>query len=332
MCNRTSKVVLKFLFGFLVCQFIGPNILPAQVNSRIILESSGSPLINRSISKALTAVLQEVNKIAAGSGNLERIEEYCTAEGFKALTKLVDGTGFFSTIPEYHAPILETLTDKFEVRGIKVKVNMGDTEGDDIEELVFVLNSHLFIDDIHFAIEEHHYNRLMGEGRQLKDLLMRQKILDFLEEFRTAHNRKDIEYLEKAYSDQALIIVGKILKKQKGGGDFLQSSTLDKDQVKFIRLSKREYLDRLRQVFKLNSFVSVTFEGLDVRIHSKYPDIYGIQVKQRWRSSNYSDEGHLFVMMDFQELDNPIIHVRAWQPQPFSNGTVVGLGDFKIIN
>ena len=44
------------------------------------------------------------------------------------------------------------------------------------------------------------------------------------------------------------------------------------------------------------------------------------------------NEGYLFVMMDFQELENPIIHVRAWQPKPFSNGTVVGLGDFKIIN
>ncbi len=332
MFNRYNKIVLKFLFGFLVSQLIVSNILTAQVNSRIILESSGSPLINRSMSKALTAVLQEVNKIAAGSGNLESIEEYCTPDGFKALTKLVESTSFFSTIPEYHAPILETLTDKFEVRGIKVKVNMGDTQGDDIQELVFVLNFRLFIEDIHFAIEEHHYNRLMGEGRQLNDLLMRQKILDFLEEFRTAHNRKDIEYLEKAYSDQALIIVGKILKEQEGGGDFLQSSTLDEDKVKFIRLSKREYLDRLRQVFQLNSFVSVTFEGLDIKTHSKYPEIYGIQLKQRWRSSSYSDEGYLFVMMDFQEPENPIIHVRAWQPQPFSNGTVVGLGDFKIIN
>lgn len=332
MCKQYKKVVLKFLFGFLLYQFIGSNILPAQVNSRIILESSGSPLINRSMSNALTAVLQEVNKIAAGSGNLENIEEYCTPEGFKALTELVERTSFFSTIPEYRALILETLTDKFEVRGIKVKVSMGETEGDDIQELVFVLNFRLFIEDIHFAIEEHHYSRLMDEGRQLNDLLMRQKILDFLEEFRTAHNRKDIGYLEKAYSDQALIIVGKILKEQKGSGDFLQSSTLDEDKVKFIRLSKREYLDRLRQVFQLNSFVSVTFEGLDVRTHGKYPDIYGIQLKQRWRSSSYSDEGYLFVMMDFQKPENPIIHVRAWQPQPFSNGTVVGLGDFKIIN
>ena len=332
MFNGTNKVVLKFLFGFLLSQFIVANILPAQVMTRIILESSGSPLINRSMSNALTAVLQEVNKVAAGSGKLERIEEYFTTDGFKALTTLVKSTGFFSTIPEYRALILETMTDKFEVRGIKVKVSMGETQGDDIQEVVFVLNFRLFIEDIHFAMEEHHYTRLMNEGKRLNDMPMRQQIFDFLEEFRTAHNRKDIEYLEKTYSDQALIIVGKILKKKEGGGDFLQSSTLDDAKVKFIRLSKREYLDRLRQVFELNSFVSVTFEGLDIRTHSKYPEIYGIQVKQRWRSSSYSDEGYLFVMMDFQELDNPIIHVRAWQPQPFSNGTVVGLGDFKIIN
>jgi len=226
MFNQTNKVVSKLLFGFLLYQFIGSNILPAQMNSHIILESSGSPLINRSMSNALSAVIQEVNKIAAGSGNLESIEEYCTPEGFKALTELVDRTSFFSTIPEYRALILETLTDKFEVRGIKVKVNMGETQGDDIQELVFVLNFRLFIEDIHFAMEEHHYTRLLHEGKRLNDMPMRQQIFDFLEEFRTAHNRKDIEYLEKAYSDQALIIVGKILKEQEGGGDFLQRCCL----------------------------------------------------------------------------------------------------------
>jgi|GEM_PF-3522933 hypothetical protein len=44
---------------------------------------------------------------------------------------------------------------------------------------------------------------------------MRLKILDFLEQFRMAYNTKNNEFLEKVYSDDALILVGTVLKKKK---------------------------------------------------------------------------------------------------------------------
>ncbi len=325
---RIDKVVL--LFFFLFFSLHAP--LSAQIKTEVVILSSGSDIINKEIGSVLSAVLQEANKVATGSGNIENVRQYFTADGFKAFEDLIAKTGFFSTIAEYRVRILETTTGKFEVRGIKVRVNMGDTAGDDIQELVLMLNFRFFIDDVHFAMEQHHYQRLIDEGQELKDLFKRQQILDFLEEFRTAHNRKDIAYLEKAYSDDALIIVGKVLKEQEGFGDYLASSTLGENKIKFIRLSKKEYIERLREVFKLNAFVRVTFEQVEISLHSKYPDIYGIQVKQKWNSSTYSDEGYLFVMMDFQNPEKPIIHVRAWQPEKFSDGSIVSLGDFKIID
>jgi hypothetical protein len=36
-------------------------------------------------------------------------------------------------------------------------------------------------------------------------------------------------------------------------------------------------------------------------------------------------------MMDFKNPEAPLIHVRAWQPQPFKDGSVIGLGDFEIV-
>ena len=326
---QMNKIVFEFLiFVALITYFP----LSAQIKTEVVILSSGSDIINKEIGSALSAVLQEANNVATSAGALENVREYFTADGFKTFEDLIAKTGFFSTIPEYHVRILETTTGKFEVRGIKVRVNMGDTTGDDIQELVVVLNFRFFIEDLHFAMEEHHYQRLIDEGQELQDLYKRQQILDFLEEFRTAHNRKDIDYLEQAYSDEALIIVGKVLKAQEGFGDYLESSTLGENKIKFIRLSKQEYIERLREVFQLNAFVRVTFEQVEIKQHSKYPDIYGIQVKQRWNSSTYSDEGHLFVMMDFQNPEKPIIHVRAWQPEQFSDGSIVQLGDFKIID
>ena len=48
------------------------------------------------------------------------------------------------------------------------------------------------------------------------------KILDFLERFRMAYNSKDINFLEKVYSDDALIIVGTVLKEKQGSEDMLK--------------------------------------------------------------------------------------------------------------
>ncbi|MFQ5674477.1 MAG: hypothetical protein ACE5G1_01155 [bacterium] len=303
----------------------------AQTKSQVTITSGANQISRTEVGKALSAVLYEANKIAEGTGDLTAIKDYFSPSGFAVFAELVNKTGLFTTIVEYRTHLLQTASGQYEVRGIKVRVQMGETTGDDIQELVFVLNFRLFITNVQFAMETHHYTRLIEEGRRLEDMIYRQQILDFLENFRTAHNRKDIAYLESAYSDDALIIVGRVLEKQEGSSDFLESSTLSEHKIEFIKLSKRQYIDRLREVFKLNSFVRVIFDGVEIVRHSKFKEIYGIKLRQRWHSSTYSDEGYLFVMIDFNDPTKPLIHVRAWQPEPFEDGSVVGLGDFEII-
>ena len=109
MNNRRIIINLLAVMVLIFIHLLRPAIGPAQVKSRIIVQSSGSPIINKEIGNALSAVLQEVNKVAAGAGDLSRIEEYCTKDGFNALNELVETTGFFSTIPEYRTQILENL-------------------------------------------------------------------------------------------------------------------------------------------------------------------------------------------------------------------------------
>jgi len=297
---------------------------------KVIITAGGSSVSRAEIGKALTAILQTTNRVARGEGSLDEVEEYFTETGFSSFVELVETTGMYTTVAEYRTHLLETAQNDYEIRGIKVRVKMGSTQGDPLQELVFVCNARLFVENVHFALEEHHYKRLIEEGAALDDLIYREQILDFLEDFRTAHNTKNLDYLEKAYSDSALIIVGRVLQEQEHP-DLLESSKLGEEKIQFIKLKKQEYLDRLRQVFKLNSFVKVIFDKIEIVRHSKYDDIYGIKLKQRWNSSTYSDEGFLFVMMDFKDPERPLIHVRSWQPEKFADGTVVGLGDFEII-
>lgn len=286
MRMQCAKINLFIITGLLAADFLSPTLVHTHVKTRVILVSGGNQVTLKNLSAALTAIIQEANKLQEGKGNVDSLRQYCTDAGFKALKELIDKTGFFSTIPEYRMRLLETATDHYEVRGLKVRVNLGETAGDPIQELVFSITPRLYVDNVQFAIELNHYNRILEKGLPVEDLAKRQQILNFLEEFRTAHGRKDIAYLERAYSDDALIIVGRVLQKKEGEDDFMNRSTLGDSIIQFIKLSKREYIDRLRKVFASNSFVRVTFDNAAVTRHSKYPDIYGIQVKQRWSSSS----------------------------------------------
>jgi len=99
-----------------------------------------------------------------------------------------------------------------------------------------------------------------------------------------------------------------------------------------IRLNKQEYIDRLTRVFKVNQFIKVGFDEIEIYQHPLYDRIYGVTLLQRWTSSTYSDVGYLFLMIDFKDESHPMIHVRTWQPQKYTaEDEVIGLGDFEIV-
>lgn len=45
-------------------------------------------------------------------------------------------------------------------------------------------------------------------------------------------------------------------------------------------------------------------------------------------SSTYGDKGYLFLMVDINDPENPIIKVRTWQPERDPNFGLYGPGDF----
>ena len=47
-----------------------------------------------------------------------------------------------------------------------------------------------------FYILENKYKEIMAEHETVQDLFRRQVIVDFVENYRTSYNRKDLEYIE----------------------------------------------------------------------------------------------------------------------------------------
>jgi len=306
------------------------SIAPAAIalTSKVILSGGHDSQFSTQTSSNLTEIINSL-----GSQNWKTMQEHCSEQGFKSLQELVMNTNLRNVNPLYETKLINLPSGEFEVRDIKVMVDMKATSGNPFQYLVFTLNQNGLVDDVRFALENRHYQEIIKQGEKLKDFAFRQQILHFIEIFRTAYNRKDIEYLKKMYSDDALIIVGRVVEVKPDMPDMLASSSLSQDRIQFIRLSKTEYIHRLEnKVFKQNDFIKVNFSEVELRRHPSRQYIYGVTLKQDWHTSTYSDEGYLFLMIDFSDQDKPLIHVRSWQPEKFPDGSLINLGDFEVID
>ena len=223
----------------------------------------------------------------------------------------------------------------YQVRGIPVDVVEADK--DEVrQELTIDFRSDGKISSVSIAIEMNRYDMIMSQKTDELDYARRQMIVDFVENFRTAYNRKDLKMLNSVFSDKALIITGRVVK-EKPNSDITRM-TLNNNRVVYIKQTKQEYIAKLQRIFKYAKYINVKFEDIEVTQHPKYDDIYGVNLKQYWHTSNYKDEGYLFLMIDFRDPDNPLIQVRTWQPDKDEKGAVLTrkedvfhLGSFRIV-
>jgi hypothetical protein len=149
-----------------------------------------------------------------------------------------------------------------------------------------------------------------------------------MENYQTAYCLKRLDYIEKIFAENALIIVGSVIKEAEPiEGMYKKIGT---DRIKYIELNKEEYVDRLKKVFNSNEFVNINFEENIVKKVNGDEKIYGIQIKQDYYSATYADKGYLFLMIDLNDSINPKIYVRTWQPEKNPDGSVYGLNDFEI--
>ncbi len=159
------------------------------------------------------------------------------------------------------------------------------------------------------------------------DANRRHTILNYCEHFRTAYTTKDIDFLRQVFSDKALIIVGNVVKPL-ANDNKCQAET----RVTYAIHSKQDYISRLSKVFAANQKIDVKFSGFHIMRHPTMDGIYGVTLRQQYKSDRYSDDGYLFLLWDFRDKSMPLIHVRTWQPISSINGNneVISLQDFNL--
>lgn len=186
--------------------------------------------------------------------------------------------------------------------------------------------------DIKSMSENHPFSieakKILSGKLDVSDSESRRQILNYCEHFRTAYTTKDLDFLRQVFSDNALIIVGHCVKY----ADRNSSVVSDSERVKYSIRSKQAYLKRLTEIFKSNKTIDVSFSDFKILRHPTMVGIYGVSLRQKYKSERYSDDGYLFLLWDFRNSSMPLIHVRTWQPNEFvSQGEdLIGIGDFNL--
>ena len=199
----------------------------------------------------------------------------------------------------------------YQVRNIPLFLSQPDGSKDEYQEGVIGFDSQAKITDFHLAISTNLYTKVLVAGKEVADFRYRQMILDYVEQFRTAYNTKDLIFLNQIFSDDALIITGKVIRSVPSEMNHFVAS----EKVVYNKQSKKEYLSRLKTIFTANNRINVIFDEINVVKHPAKEGFYGVTLKQGYTSDNYHDEGYLFLLWDFTNEDVPKIHVRTWQPE-----------------
>jgi hypothetical protein len=252
-------------------------------------------------------------------------EELFTAEGLDVFRNLIL---YGNASSYYRDTVFQTFSveDFTYLRGIPLKFRFPNSKKNIFENICLELTHEGKINNITFALEEPAVRDILSQERWPAE--SKWQIIRFLENYKTAYALKRFDYIGNIFSDRALIIVGRKVEESVEPEDNLYA--LHGDRYEFFQLSKEQYLYRLRKVFDNNEFINIRFEDNIVRKRDNETSVYGINIKQNYSSSTYADQGYLFLMVDLKDSNRPVIYVRAWQPEKFSDGRVIDLSDFSF--
>lgn len=294
--------------------------------------------LKKQMEQAVSAVMTEINRSQEQNiSHLVFSATYMDAGAQAELNQLWKNDRMRCVEEEIVERILTTYTG-FQVRGIPLIVKSAEG-GEELgyQEAVINFDKNGIITSFYYTINPELYSKLRMTQSQdrryevtdIKDCMM---ILDYVEHFRTSYNQKDLKFLRQVFSDDALIITGKVVKVRKS--EVVPTG----NKVIYTTQTKQQYLDNLAKAFKANSYIKVAFDDVAIVEHPTIHGIYGVTVHQKWNTARYSDEGYVFMVWDFRHPDAPQIHVRTWQPeyvdkthgQRLNPNDVFTLGDFDL--
>ena len=275
-------------------------------------------------------LLSEINAAQRERRNLNFATMGLATDVQRSMSMLWETTPFMCTDDEIVEKCITTPTG-YQIRNIPLLMKPLDPNAfneDEYQEAVISFDKQGNVESFYLSISTNLYVNIIKSNLGLTDLRRRQMILDYVEQFRTAYNKKDLNFIRQIFSDDALIITGKVITQFHTEGYASQ-------KIQYNKQSKQQYITNLNRIFKNARYFKVSFDQIEVMRHPTKTDFYGVTLHQGWTNKSYHDEGYLFLLWDFRDENAPLIHVRTWQPdyigtKPLPKDEIFNLSDFDL--
>lgn len=261
-------------------------------------------------------IAEKVKAVLPAPDSKRTVRDLFTDEGWNQFQRLLSfGKISIVKTPSY---VVEQSNHYIRVSSIPVMVKEGKNSRNERIVLRFDPESKL-ISSLGYTLTEDAENDIFRDNQW--KLNARYSLLKFMEDYQTAFALRDEKYLRSIFSDDAIIITGKIQEKTKMQSGYKDIPVMNQslsDGIEYRQFNKEEYLKHLSTLFNnpMNKYLYLIFENAyitQVKTPSYMSDAYWIELKQHYRSSIYSDVGYLSLQIGMKS-DGSQIYVRTWTP------------------
>ena len=317
------KKLLCFLFGL----FVMLSGYAQKVNFELS-DGIEEGILKTKMEQQMSSLLSAINEANAVNADVNFSGIDITDDASASLTMTWEQVHFSIEDDDIvdHCISLPGKSGGFRIQNIGVLMNPKEESGYDGEkrrEIYIDFDKTGKIVDFNFTMGMNMYTEILKKGEELGDLDRRMQIIDWCEHFAKAYCDKNMKFMQTIFSDDAIIITGKMTMQRV----HTDMGMKDQAKVKYVQQTKSQYLSNLSRVFASNSYVNVKFEDYTVIRHGAKPNYYGVTLRQKWHTARYSDEGTVFLIWDFTNEEAPRILVRTWQP---TTEKAFKMGDFKL--
>ena len=225
------------------------------------------------------------------SKNLNKIKSFFTENGWKDANSLINYGNAKLISKDLELDVVK-VNHNYVVRKVPMYFKFKSYNKEFVEDLVFYFTEDLKVSGLSFSISDIAINDIKNKKAEWGTTQDKYQLINFIENYKTAYCLKDLDYIEKVFDDNALIIVGRSLKNAPVNENRDVIHLFNNDQVEYIRKTKENYIKSLSMVFRSNEYINIHFEDNEIRKTNKDDKIYGIQIAQYYTSTNYSDKGY----------------------------------------
>lgn len=295
------------------------------IQPNLVLEFDEDIAVADVMVKNANQLLQLIN-----AGDLQEVKKFAGDDEFLA-TKLNDYLQHNQprATETGHATVNKTRTG-YEVRKIRVLHTYPSINKQATEYLVLDFDNTGKPVDLNLCITDDLYEKFVAQSEYGNDWEQRQEIIKFVEKYRTAFHTRDLETIDLMFAEEALILIGRRIETRPiKPNEVVYKGFAGQPDFEQIQLSKQQYLVRQKQIFDYQQDIFIDFSTFDIAAKSNADNVYGVQMRQSYASTTYADEGYLFLLIDFHEKD-PLIYIRAWQPNEWDSSALVNSANFRV--